>query len=135
MRRLALLLLCLALPASASAGTVNCNSTMVSGGLCRSTGNKLVGYDMPAAVASDLADALASLKGYASPTTCTSQLVTAGVCTSGQIGSMVPITKAQFADFMLRRILISIIREYKDQQAADAARATTQAAADPDVGQ
>ena len=129
---LALLLLALgALPSGAA--TRVCTAGLVTAGVCRVATNRLISYDLPVAAATELVDAIADAHGYETPTPCTQRLVSAGVCSPPQLGTQVPITKAQFADVVIRQLLLAEVRRYRDQQAVAPALATSRATVDPDI--
>lgn len=134
-----------AFAAPSSAGTRSCTSAMVSPlNICRTTTD--VAYCLaigtvdpdaggPLQAPSALvADAFATLDNWQTPAACTAEMVTAGICTSGQVGTLVPITKAQFADLRVRAFIMGKIRTYLKQQQITAAAAAADAAADPDIG-
>lgn len=148
MKRAAVLLFgvaILAVVAIASAGTRSCTSSMVSLGICRSTSD--VAYCLPIGTSdpdgagpllppsTTVADAFASLYNWQSPAPCTADMVAAGICTSGQIGTSVAVTKAQFADMQVRSYVRDVVRRYLKQQALAAAAASSDSQADPDLGQ
>lgn len=136
--------LMVAFPSSLSAGTRSCTSGMVTLNICRSTSD--VAYTLaigtvdpdgagPQVAPSTLIpDAFASLYNWQSPAACTQDMVTAGICASSQLGVLVPITKAQFADLQVRAFIVSTIRRYLKQQQVTAAQVAADAAADPDLG-
>jgi hypothetical protein len=61
-------------------------------------------------------------------------MVTAGICTSLQVGALVTITKAQFADLLVRRYILEVIKRYRTKLNLDAAQASSDAEAAPDIG-
>lgn len=129
---------------AAEAGTRSCTSSMVSLGICRTTTDVAyclaIGTVDPDGAGAQLApsalvaDAFASLNNWQSPSACTSEMVVAGVCSAGQIGALVPITKAQFADLQIRAYVMGTVRRYRKQQQVTAAQAAADAASDPDIG-
>jgi len=80
-------------------------------------------------------EAFALLENWQSPTPCTSEMVGSAICTAGQIGTLVPITKAQFVDMRVRQFILQKVRLYLKQQQVTAAQVAADAAADPDIGQ
>lgn len=130
---------------SSYAGTRSCTSSMVSLNICRTTQDVAyclaigttdpdgAGPLLPASTT--LADAFASLYNWQTPAACTQDMVTAGICSSGQIGTLVHITKAQFADLQVRAYLKDVIRRYLRQKAIEAAAVSADTSADPDLGQ
>lgn len=131
--------------APASAGTRSCTSGMVTLNICRSTTDVAyclaIGTVDPDAAgpllapSATIADAFAALYGWQTPAPCTQDMVAAGICSSGQIGVAVPVTKAQFADLQVRGFIRDTVRRYLRQQAIAAAAASSDAIADPDLGQ
>lgn len=125
----------------AMAGTRSCTSSMVSLNICRSTTDVAyclaIGTVDPDATgpllppSTTVVNAFASLYGWQSPAICTQDMVAAGICTSGQLGTAVSVTKAQFADLQVRSFVRDTVRRYLRQQA----NAATDAQADPDFGQ
>lgn len=143
---LLLLLLATILAASVlSAGTRSCTSGMVTLGICRATTD--VAYCLPIstldpdgagaqqAPSALVADAFATMYNWQTPTACTSDMVTAGVCSAGQLGTPVPITKAQFGDLQVRAFVMRTVRQYLKNQQVLAAQTAADAAGDPDIGQ
>jgi hypothetical protein len=65
---------------------------------------------------------------------CNAEMVTATICTSGQLGTAVTVTKAQFADMIVRRWVTEAIKRYRQQQEQATAAATVAAEPEPDVG-
>lgn len=130
---------------SASAGTRSCTTSRVTLNICRSTSD--VAYCLAIGTADPdgagplqapsalVADAFASLGNWQSPAPCTAEMVAASICSSGQIGTSVAITKAQFADLQVRGFVMGTVRRYLKQQQIAAAQAAADAAADPDLGQ
>jgi hypothetical protein len=126
------------------AGTRNCNAALVTAGLCRSTADVI--YVLPISTADPdgagpqvspsalVVAAFTTLYGYSSPLTCTSDMVGAGLCSSGQIATQVTVTQAQFVDFQIRLMLLQVVRQYRLQQGIAAAQATAAATSDPDIG-
>lgn len=141
---LTLAILALLMPVAAVAGTRSCTSQMVTLNICRSTSD--VAYCLPIGTAdpdgagpllapsATLADAFAALYNWQTPAACTADMVSAGICTTPQIGSLVAITKAQFADLQVRAFVRDVMRRYLKQKGVDAAAAAADAAADPDIG-
>lgn len=129
----------------ASAGTRSCTSTMVSLNICRSTADVAyclaIGTVDPdaggplVAPSTEVLDAFASQYGWASPALCTQDMVTAGICTSGQLGASVTVTKAQFADMQVRFFVRDVVRRHRRSQAINSAAVAADALADPDLGQ
>jgi hypothetical protein len=146
MRRLAALLAFAFIIAAAplSAGTRSCTSSMVSLNICRTTSD--VAYCLPIgttdpdgagprlAPSTLLADAFAWAGNWQTPAACSPEMVDAGVCTVGQLGTLVPITKAQFADLQVRAFVMQTLDRYKDHQKHAAAQAEADAEPAPDVG-
>lgn len=130
---------------SLSAGTRSCTSSMVSLNICRSTSDVAyclaIGTVDPDAggpllpPSTTIADAFASLYNWQNPAACTQDMVAAGICSSGQIGTLVPITKAQFADLQVRSFVKDVMRRYLKKLAIDAAAVSADSTADPDIGQ
>lgn len=126
------------------AGTRSCTTSMVTLNICRSTND--VAYCLPISTidpdaggplvppSSLIPDAFAAVYNYQSPTACTAEMVAAGICTSGQLGTQVAITKAQFSDLQVRAFVLSVVRRYRVQQAVAAAQSSAQSTADPDLG-
>lgn len=126
------------------AGTRSCTSGMVTLNICRTTTD--VAYCLPfgtvdpdgsgplVAPSQLVLDAFATTGNYQSPAACTGEMVTAGICTSGQLGTQVAITKVQFTDLQIRAYVLSVVRRYRVQQAVAAAQTSVEAVADPDVG-
>jgi hypothetical protein len=146
LKRAVLLFLCLsALAKASSAGTRSCTNAFVTAGLCRSTAD--VVYTLPISTTDPdgagalqapsalVADAFASLGNWQSPTACTTEMVQAAICSAGQIGAQVAITKAQFVDLSIRAYVLATVRRYRLNQAVAAAQATATSTSDPDVGQ
>lgn len=129
---------------AAFAGTRSCTTSMVTLNICRSTSDVAYclaigtvdpdGAGPQQAPSALVADAFASLGNWQSPAPCTAEMVTAGICSAGQIGTSVAITKAQFADLQVRGYVMGIVRRYLKQQQVVAAQAAADAAADPDMG-
>jgi len=117
---------------------------MVTLGICRSTADVAYclaigtvdpdGAGPQLAPAALVSEAFASTNNYQSPTACTSDMVLAGICTPGQLGTLVAITKAQFADLQVRAYVMSTVRRYLKAQGVASAVVTADAAADPDIG-
>jgi hypothetical protein len=132
-------------PVLVFAGTRGCTSGMVTLGICRTTAD--VAYSLAIGTVDPdgagplqaphllLADAFASLYNWQSPAACTTEMVSAGICTVGQIGALVAITKAQFADLQVRAYVLSVLRRYRRQQQITAAESAADAEANPDLGQ
>jgi hypothetical protein len=130
---LALALVLVAAPALA--GTRTCTTALVTAGICRSTTDVLYTLSISAAAAPQVQAAIVGLYGYQTPAPCTPDFVAVGVCSSGQLGTSVAITKAQFVDVTIRSWLLrSVVIRWNLQVAQDAATATALAAADPDIG-
>lgn len=131
-------------PSFVLAGTRSCTSSMVTLNICRSTAD--VAYCLAIGTAdpdgsgpllppsTTIADAFAALYNYQSPAVCTQDMVAAGICTAPQIGTLVSITKAQFADLQVRSFVRDTVRRYLKQQALAATAASSDAQADPDIG-
>lgn len=145
MKRLAavsLLLVGAAIPSFA--GTRSCTSSMVTLGICRSTADVAMCIPLstadpdnggPRLAPSLLAtNAVAANNGWAATMPCTAEMVTATICTAPQLGTAVAVTKAQFADMILRRWVLAQITRYRESQE----RATAQTMVDtepvPDIG-
>jgi len=137
--RISLLLGALLLAAPSLAATRNCTTALVTGGICRASTNKLVSYDLPTSAASELADAVSAIGGCLEvtattcSTTCTASLIAGGACTAGQLNTTVTITKATFSDATVRQMIVSLVRQYREDQAVSPARATARATTDPDI--
>lgn len=144
-RLLYFLFLLFMLMSPAWAGTRSCTTAMVNLNICRTTAD--VAYCLAIGTADPdgagplqapstlVADAFASLGNWQSPAPCTAEIVAAGICSSGQIGTSVAITKAQFADLQIRDYVMTTVRRYLKQQKMAAAQAAADAAVDPDFGQ
>ena len=127
------------------AGTRSCTAGMVTLNICRSTSDVAytlsIGTADPDGAGPQLApsvlvgDAFASLYNWQTPSACTPEMVSVGICTSGQIGTLVAITKAQFADLRIRAFIVETVRRYQKQQQVTAAQVAADAASDPDIGQ
>lgn len=127
-----------------SAGTRSCTTAMVNLNICRSTSD--IAYCLPIgttdpdgggpllAPSITLADAFAVVFNWQNPAACTSDMVAAGVCTSGQLGTLVTVTKAQFADLQVRSFVRDVMRRYLRQVAIANAAAAADAVSDPDIG-
>ena len=125
-------------------GTRSCTAGMVTLGICRTTAD--VAYCLPigtvdpdgagplAAPSQLILDAFATVGNYQSPSACTAEMVTAGICTGPQVGTLVTVTKAQFADLMVRRYILEVIKRYRTKLNLDAAQASSDAEAAPDIG-
>lgn len=131
---------------SLSAGTRSCTSAMVSPlGICRTTTDLAyclaIGTVDPDAAGPLqaphllLSDAFAGVYNWQSPAACSVEMVAAGICTGGQIGALVAISKAQFADLQVRAFVLSVLRRYRRQQQIATAASAADAEADPDLGQ
>ena len=121
--------------APASAGTRPCTTALVTAGICRSTTDILYTLSISSAAAPQVQAAISGLYGYQTPTPCTTDMVAVGVCTVGQLGAPVAITRAQFVDVTIRSWLLrSVVIRWNLQVAQDAATASALAAADPDIG-
>lgn len=139
------LLLAVVFAAPATSGTRSCTSSMVSLNICRSTADVAyclaIGTVDPDAggpllpPSTTLADAFATIYNWQTPSPCTADMVAAGICNAGQIGTSVPITKAQFADLQVRNYVKEVMRRYLRQKAIEAAAVSAEAQADPDIGQ
>lgn len=127
------------------AGTRACNAAMVTAGICRSTSDVAVCVSVSAvdpdvtgpllAPSALVLDAFTSLENYQTPAPCSPEMVGSGICTSGQIGTLVPITRVQFTDMKVRQFVLGTVRRYLKQQQVTAAQVSADAAADPDIGQ
>jgi len=137
-------LLTLLVTPSAFAVTRSCTAGMVTLNICRSTSDVAyclaIGTSDPDGIGPLLApsqllqDAFAVVGNYQTPAACTSEMVTGGVCSSGQIGTLVAITKAQFADIAVRRYVMETIRRYRAKLVLDAAQVATDTESAPDIG-
>ena len=126
------------------AGTRSCTSAMVNLGICRTTADVAlclaVGTVDPDAggpllpPSTIIAEAFAALDNWQSPAPCSSEMVVAGICSAGQVSTLVPVTKAQFVDLRVRAFVLEKIRRYLKQQGVTAAQVAADAAADPDIG-
>jgi len=137
MKKIAHLLLVgiLVLSTPVTAGTRACTTALVTAGICRSTSDILYTLSISAAAAPQVQAAISGLYGYQTPTPCTTDMVAVGVCTVGQLGAPVAITRAQFVDVTIRSWLLrSVVIRWNLQLAQDAATASALAAADPDIG-
>lgn len=126
------------------AGTRSCTASMVSLNICRATTD--VAYCLPISTIDPdnggpklaptqlVQDAFASLHGWASPTSCIQEMVDIGVCSAGQLGTSVGITKAQFADMIVRRFVLAQIKQYRQQQEVAASLSIVAAEAAPNIG-
>lgn len=146
MRKLVLgLILSLTIASSSFAGTRSCTSSMVSPlNICPST--SYVAYCLPiSTVDPDAAgpreapttlvvNAFAALGNWQSPTSCTADMMAAAICTSGQLGQLVPITKAQFADLQVRAYVIQTVTRYIHLVKQAEAEAAANAEPTPDIG-
>lgn len=138
-----LVLVLFAVPAFA--GTRACNAAMVTAGICRATSDVAVCVAVstidpdttgPLLAPSVLVlDAFTTLGNYQSPTPCSAEMVGSNICTAGQIGTLVLITRAQFVDMQVRQFVLSTVRRYLKQQQVAAAQVSADAASDPDIGQ
>lgn len=136
-------LLFLAVPSLA--GTRSCTSSMVSLNICRTTSDVAyclaIGTVDPDAggpllpPSTTLADAFATIYNWQTPAPCNADMIAAGICSAGQTGTLVPITKAQFADLQVRAYVREVMRRYLRQKAIEAAAISADAQADPDIGQ
>jgi hypothetical protein len=144
-RVIVLIFVVLFVPLFTFAGTRNCTSGMVTLGICRATSD--VAYCLPISTldpdgagaqqspSSLVADAFASTYNWQTPTACVQEMVTAGICNAGQLGTLVPITKAQFGDLQVRAFVMRTVRQYLRNQQVLAAQAAADQASDPDIGQ
>src|SRR3954462_3273599 len=99
MKRITCLLAALfILAAPAFAGTRACTTALVTAGICRSTNDILYTLSISSSAAPQVQAAIVGLFGYQTPAPCTPDMVSVGVCSSGQIGTSVAITKGQFVD-------------------------------------
>lgn len=138
-----LILALIALPASA--GTRSCTSSMVSLNICRTTSDVAyclaIGTVDPDAggpllpPSTTLADAFATVYNWQTPAPCNVDMIAAGICSAGQTGTLVPITKAQFADLQVRAYVREVMRRYLRQRAIEAAAISADTQPDPDIGQ
>jgi hypothetical protein len=130
-----LILISLAVAAPLAAGTRACTTALVTAGICRSTSDVLYSLSISAVAAPQVQAAIVGLYGYQSPAPCTPDFVAVGICTAGQLGSSVAVTKGQFVDATIRSWLLrSVVIRWNLQVAQDAATASALAAADPDIG-
>jgi hypothetical protein len=144
MRSLSLVVLLILLASPALAGTKACTATMVSLGICRSTANVAICLDAstvdpdaggPLLAPSALVlDAFTTLENYQTPAPCSSEMVGSGICTIGQIGTLVPITRIQFTDMKVRQFVLATVRRYLKAQGVTAAQVAADSASDPDIG-
>jgi len=133
-------------PYALRAATRNCTSGLVTQGVCRVNTNVVISYDAPPATATTLATAVAFQNGCETvtpatnpatcSTLCTQALVSASVCSAAQrdARATITLTVSSFADAMIRWMLVSIVRQYNEDQAIAPVRTTARAAADPDIG-
>ena len=127
-----------------SAGTRLCNATLVSQNVCRVNSDALYSLSISTtdpdgagpkqAPSVLLQDAFAALYGWSANMTCTPEMVTATICNSGQLGTPVAITKAQFADMLVRRYIMNELKRYREQQEHAVAQETVNTETPPDVG-
>jgi hypothetical protein len=139
---LAFLLLLVASPALA--GTKACTAAMVTAGICRTTADVAVCVSVstvdpdtagPLLAPSALVlDAFTSLENWQTPAPCSPEMVGSGICTSGQIGTLVPITRVQFTDMKVRQFVLGTVRRYLKAQGVTAAQVAADLASDPDIG-
>jgi hypothetical protein len=138
----ALLLLLGALPSAA--GTRSCTNSMVTAGICPAT--SWVAY----CISIDTADpdgagpllaptalvqaAFANVYGWTATMTCTADMVAAGTCSAGALGTVVSVTQPQFVDFKIRTYILGTVRRFNAVQAMAAAEAAATAQADPNLG-
>lgn len=127
-----------------SAGTRSCTTSMVTLNICRSTSD--VAYCLPISTVDPdaggpklppsqlIADAFAAAYNWQTPAPCDTLMIDAGICTPGQAGQLVPITKAQFADIQVRNFVLQTVRAYDRQQKVAAAQSAADAEPNPDVG-
>jgi hypothetical protein len=144
MRAITLILVFVLLATPVSAGTKVCTTGMVTLGLCRSTANVAICLDVstvdpdttgPLLAPSVLVlDAFTVLENWQSPAPCSSEMVGSGICTVGQVGALVPITRVQFTDMKIRQFVLRKVRQYLKQQQITAAQVAADAASDPDIG-
>lgn len=128
----------------ALAGTKACNATLVAQGVCPSTAYQVLFYAVSTADPDGagprptdvnlILDAFTATFGWTGTTVCTQQLVNQGVCIAGQLGTVVPITKAAFTDAFVRAHFVAVVRRYLESQAVAAAQAATAAEPDPVMG-
>lgn len=136
----------------ASAGTRTCNATLVAQNTCRVTTGEVL-YFLPISTVDPdsagpllapsalIVDAFAAQANWTGTAICTNgsgsgpNMVAAGICTQGQVGALVPITKAQNSDLQIREYILSVVRWYRVREAVAAAEAAAKATAAPDVGQ
>lgn len=126
------------------AGTRTCNAAMVTAGICRTTSDVAVcvsvGTVDPDAAGPLLApsvlvlDAFTFFDNYQTPAPCSPEMVGSGICTSGQIGTLVPVTRVQFTDMKIRQFVLLTVRRYLKQQQVTAAQVSADTATDPDIG-
>lgn len=143
-RTLGLLLLAFVATMPARAITRGCTSAMVSLGLCRTTSDAVMCIAVstvdpdnggPRLAPSVIAlDAIAGIYDYRTPTSCTQEMVNASICSAGQLGTSVAVTKAQFADMIHRRWVLEQIKQYRRLQERTAADVTVETEPAPDVG-
>ena len=135
----------LLLPSSLIAGTRSCTAAMVSPlNICRSTSD--VAYCLAIGTvdpdnggpllppSTTLADAFATIYNYQNPAACSKDMAQVGICTQAQIGTLVAITKAQFADLQVRLFIRDTMRRYLKQKSIEAASTASDLLADPDIG-
>ena len=133
------------LASPALAGTKACTAAMVTAGICRATSDVAVCVSVstvdpdttgPLLAPSALVlDAFTFFDNYQTPAPCSLEMVGSLICTSGQIGALVPITRVQFTDMKVRQFVLGTVRRYLKQQQVAAAQVSADAAADPDIGQ
>lgn len=90
---------------------------------------------VPLADEARLTGALSYHFGYSAQVTCTAAMVTAGACTSEQLGSQVtnPENATAFVDRSLREWVIVSVRRAEAEIAAEAARASERSKPSPAV--
>lgn len=126
------------------AGTRACNSTMVTANICRSLNDVVYTLAIstvdpdttgPRFAPSQLVlESFSTLFNWQSPTSCTTDMVGAGICNSGQLGTLVAITKTQFADLQIRLYIMQTIAKYQSYIKHQEAQAVVDAEPIPDVG-
>lgn len=143
-KTLAAIIACAFASAPTFAGTKACNGTLVTQGVCPTTGYSVLFYAVSTADPDGagprptdvqlVLDAFAATYGYSATTTCTQQMVNQGTCSSGQLGTVVAESKAQFADRKLREHILGVVARYQAATAIAAAEAAAAAETPPVVG-
>ena len=120
-----ILLLAVLVATHADAGSRQCNTGLVSAGVCAAATDRLVFFSVDPATEQALVDALARQGGYEATVLCTAARVEVGLCSLAQLGSSIPNPQSarQFAQLQLARFLGRIVDRHRTELAEDAARA------------